>query len=73
MTGKYDHEHVNFGEDYELNDHLRKHDKKVSDDNRAVLREMGEELKAQLGKRVLTHKEFDDYIKDNLDRLADPD
>lgn len=71
MAGKYDHEHVNFDEDYELNDHLKKHDKKQSTYNRKVLREMGNELKERLGKRVLTHKEFDEYIADNLHRLED--
>lgn len=30
MAGKHDHEHVNFDEDYELNYHLKKHNKKQS-------------------------------------------
>lgn len=65
----YDHEHVNFDEDYELNDHLKKHDKRQTEKNRDTLKAMGIELKLVLNKTVLTHKEFDAYIAKNLGRL----
>ncbi|MFY7928705.1 MAG: hypothetical protein ACOVS5_07545 [Oligoflexus sp.] len=69
MSIEYDQ--VNFSQDYELNDHLKKAGKSQSETNRTVLREMGDELKASLKVSRLTHKEFDDYIADNLWRLED--
>jgi hypothetical protein len=64
-----DHKYVNFDEDYELNDHLRKHEKRQTEDNRTMLKKMGKEQKAGLGVSRLTHEQFDDYIADNLHRL----
>lgn len=64
-----DHQYVNFSQDYELNDHLRKAGKKQSIANHATLKMMGSELKAQLGKTMLTHKEFDACIATQLHRL----
>ncbi|CAD7498374.1 hypothetical protein ACXRSW_22550 [Aeromonas dhakensis] len=65
-----EYDQVNFSQDYELNDHLKKASKSQSAANRTVLVKMGDELKKLLGVSRLTHKQFDDYIAKNLSRLA---
>ncbi|CAD7287978.1 hypothetical protein [Campylobacter suis] len=66
-----DAELVNFSEDHELNNILKKHGKSQSADNRKVLVELGKEAKAALGgKRVLTQDEFGEFLKDKLGKLA---
>jgi hypothetical protein len=65
-----DHEYVNFSEEYELNYHLRKVNKKESIANRSALRTMGTELKSRLNKTYLTHAEFHAYILTQLHRLS---
>ena len=57
---------VNFSEDHELNNLLKKNDLSQSIENRKVLVELGKELKEKEGKRVLTNDEFDAYIKENI-------
>ncbi|WP_176454062.1 MULTISPECIES: hypothetical protein [Aeromonas] len=69
--GISDHKYVNFSEDYELNDHLKKAKKAQTEANREVLKEMGKELKEKLDETRLTHEQFDEYIADNLSRLED--
>lgn len=64
-----DHEYVNFSEDYEMNYHLRKVDKRQTETNRSTLRTMGTELKGILGKTRLTHGEFHPYVVKNKARL----
>ncbi|QTF09805.1 hypothetical protein [Brenneria izadpanahii] len=64
-----DHDYVNFSEDYELNYHLRKVNKRETEKNRSTLRTMGTELKNQLGKTRVTHSEFHAYILTQLSRL----
>ena len=64
-----DHELVNFSEEYELNYHLKKVNKRQTIANRAELVKMGDELKTSLDKRVLNHGEFHDYVKTQLYRL----
>lgn len=64
-----DHEYVNFSEDYELNYHLRKVNKRETEKNRQTLRVMGDELKRRLAKHFLTHSEFHQYVLTQLYRL----
>lgn len=64
-----DWDYVNFSQDYELNYHLRKVNKRETESNRATLRTMGDELKKLLNKNRLTHSEFSAYINKNLNRL----
>ena len=68
----YDHEHVNFDEDYELNQHLENNNKSQSQKNRDELQSMGKELKdINDDGKDLTHEEFDKYIELHIDRLDD--
>ena len=62
------HDYVNFDECDELKTKLRKHNKAQTKDNIQELTKMGDELKR---KKPLTHDEFDEYIKHNIDRLHD--
>lgn len=64
-----DHEYVNFSQDHEMNYILRKFEKRQTEENRAVLRTMGDELKRVLNKVRLTHGEFHPYVGQNLYRL----
>lgn len=64
-----DHDYVNFSEDYELNYHLRKVDKRETEKNRSTLKIMGDELKKKLNKTRLQHGEFHDYVKGQKTRL----
>ncbi|MFP1815305.1 hypothetical protein ACLEC2_05720 [Lonsdalea quercina] len=64
-----DHDYVNFSEDYELNYHLRKVNKRETERNRSALGDMGTELKKRLDKSRVTHSEFHAYILTQLNRL----
>lgn len=66
-----DWDYVNFSQDYELNHHLQKVDKRQTEANRSTLKVMGNELKNELNERFLTHKQFHSYISQsrNLQRL----
>ncbi len=64
-----DHDYVNFSEDYELNHHLRKVDKRQTEDNRDTLQVMGRELKANLNQTRLRHDEFHPYVSQQKHRL----
>ncbi len=64
-----DHDYVNFSEDYELNYHLRKVDKRQTETNRSILRDMGGELKRITGKARLQHGEFHSYVSTQTFRL----
>lgn len=57
---------VNFGEDHELNYHLKKNELSQSKDNRETLITLGKELKSELGKKVLSHEEVDALIEKNI-------
>lgn len=46
---------MNFSEDYELNYHLNKVDKRQTESNRNLLKVMGNELKTKTGKARLRH------------------
>ncbi|WP_299525291.1 50S ribosomal protein L21 [Winogradskyella sp.] len=60
---------VNFGEDHELNYHLKKNGLSQSIANRKALTELGAEVKEKLGKNILTHEEVDEAIIANIDRF----
>lgn len=64
-----DHDYVNFSEDYELNYHLKKVDKRQTESNRDTLKIMGRELKTQTGKARLQHGEFHTYVLRQKSRL----
>ncbi|MFD3231661.1 hypothetical protein [Rahnella aceris] len=64
-----DHDYVNFSQDHELNYHLEKVNKRQTASNRAVLQQMGSELKAKLGKTMLKHGEFHTYVSGQKSRL----
>jgi hypothetical protein len=68
--GLSDHEYVNFSQEHELNYHLQKVNKAESIANRATLVTMGEELKRKQSTYFVTHGQFHEYIKGNLNRLA---
>ena len=58
---------VNFGEDHELNYHLKKHGLSQSKENRETLITLGKAVKVELEKTVLTHEEVDAAIVKNID------
>ena len=60
---------VNFGEDHELNYHLKKNNLSQSKENRETLISLGAEVKEQLGKKILTHEEVDAAIVENITRF----
>ena len=64
-----DHAYVNFSQDHELNYVLDRVNKRQTEKNRLTLKVMGGELKAKLGKTMVTHKEFFEYVKTQLHRL----
>ena len=64
-----DNKTVNFGEDHELNYHLKKHNLSQSKDNRETLVKLGSALKEEAGERVLTHEEVDELIVKNIDQF----
>ncbi len=64
-----DHATVNFGEDHELNYHLKKNGLSQSKDNREVLVALGAEVKEKLGKNILTHEDVDAAIVENIDKF----
>ena len=65
-----DHDYVNFSEEHELNYQLKKVEKRQTENNRNVLKLMGEELKRQENKSRLKHSEFHPYVKKEKQRLA---
>ncbi|WP_145573811.1 hypothetical protein [Yersinia alsatica] len=67
--GINEYDHVNFSQDHELDYHLKKVNKRQTENNRMILKEMGEELKKKLNKSHLTHTEFHNYIETQLNRL----
>ncbi|MDQ0592089.1 large subunit ribosomal protein L21 [Chryseobacterium ginsenosidimutans] len=62
-----DNETVNFGEDHELNYHLKKNNLSQSKENRETLITLGKAVKVELEKTVLTHAELDAAIVKNID------
>ena len=58
---------VNFGEDHELNYHLKKNNLSQSKENRETLITLGKAVKVELEKTVLTHEEVDAAIVKNID------
>jgi hypothetical protein len=64
-----EHDYVNFSEEHELNYHLKKVNKRQTEDNRAELVKMGDELKSELDKDRLTHSEFHPYVQSQSHRL----
>ena len=58
---------VNFGEDHELNYHLKKNNLSQSKENRETLITLGKAVKVELEKNVLTHEEVDAAIVKNID------
>jgi large subunit ribosomal protein L21 len=62
-----DNETVNFGEDHELNYHLKKNGLSQSKENRETLVTLGKAVKVELEKTVLTHAEVDAAIVKNID------
>ncbi|CAM2790201.1 50S ribosomal protein L21 [Chryseobacterium flavum] len=60
---------VNFGEDHELNYHLKKNGLSQSKENREALIALGKEVKAELGKDVLTHEDVDAAIAKNIENF----
>lgn len=64
-----DNKLVNFAEDYELNNRLRRHGKRQTRENREALREIGDATKKQLGKARLTHDDLDKAIEKKANKL----
>ena len=60
---------VNFGEDHELNYHLKKNNLSQSKDNREALIALGKEVKEELGKNILTHEDVDAAIEKNITKF----
>ncbi|MFP3592211.1 50S ribosomal protein L21 [Chryseobacterium sp. SIMBA_038] len=60
---------VNFGEDHELNYHLKKNNLSQSKENRETLITLGKAVKVELEKTVLTHEEVDAAIVKNIDQF----
>jgi large subunit ribosomal protein L21 len=64
-----DHATVNFGEDHELNYHLKKNNLSQSKENRETLITLGKAVKVELEKNILTHEEVDAAIIKNIDQF----
>ena len=60
---------VNFGEDHELNYHLKKNNLSQSKENRETLIALGAEVKEELGKKILSHEEVDAAIEKNITKF----
>ncbi|CAH0525468.1 hypothetical protein [Vibrio hippocampi] len=60
-----DRDLVNFSEEHELNHCLRSAGKRQTQANRHALIGLGKEVKGELGKRVLTHEDVSNAIRDN--------
>ncbi|MBL1221452.1 50S ribosomal protein L21 [Chryseobacterium sp. L7] len=60
---------VNFGEDHELNYHLKKNNLSQSKENRETLITLGKAVKVELEKNILTHEEVDAAIIKNIDQF----
>ncbi|EJL73714.1 50S ribosomal protein L21 [Chryseobacterium populi] len=60
---------VNFGEDHELNYHLKKNGLSQSKENRETLITLGKAVKVELEKNILTHEEVDAAIIKNIDQF----
>ncbi|WCE29976.1 hypothetical protein [Vibrio sp. SCSIO 43137] len=64
-----DHSLVNFGQEHELNRHLRKAGKRQTQENRDALIEIGKQEKQKLGKARLQHGELEAAIAKKKNRL----
>ena len=64
-----DNKLVNFSEDYELNNRLRRNGKRQTEENRQELKKVGAKAKKKLDKTRLTHLELDQAIEKNLDKF----
>jgi large subunit ribosomal protein L21 len=64
-----DNETVNFGEDHELNYHLKKNGLSQTKENRENLVTLGKAVKVELEKNVLTHAEVDAAIVKNIENF----
>lgn len=60
---------VNFSEDYELNNRLRRNKMRQTEDNRKKLKDLGDKTKKQLDKTRLTHDNLDNAISQNTDKF----
>ncbi|ELA7830964.1 hypothetical protein ACGRPC_11620 [Vibrio diabolicus] len=60
---------VNFSEDHELNNRLKRNNKRQTEENRQKLKDIGDKAKKQLDKTRLTHEELDKAIERNKDKL----
>ncbi|MEF1169130.1 MULTISPECIES: hypothetical protein [Vibrio] len=60
---------VNFSEDHELNNRLRRNNKRQTEENRQKLKDIGDNTKKQLDKTRLTHEELDKAIEKNKGKL----
>ena len=60
---------VNFSEEYELNNRLRRNKKRQTEENRKKLKMIGDQTKRQLDKSRLTHEELDNAIERNKNKL----
>lgn len=56
---------INFSEEHELNGILSKIGKRQTVENREILKELGKKCKEKLGKRVLKHDDFEDFLNKN--------
>ncbi len=65
-TSNADRETVNFGEDHELNYHLKKNNLSQSKENRETLITLGAAEKVTLGKNILSHEDVDALIEKNI-------
>ncbi len=60
---------VNFSEDHELNNRLRRNNKRQTEENRQKLKNIGDKAKNQLDKTRLTHEELGKAIERNKEKL----
>lgn len=60
---------VNFSEDYELNRHLKKADRRQTKENRDILKGIGNQVKKELDKTRLKHEELEEGIAKYKRRL----
>lgn len=60
---------INFSEEHELNGILTKLGKRQTAENREILKELGKKCKEKVGKRVIKHDVFEEFLNKNKDLL----
>jgi len=64
-----DKKKVNLSEDYELNRHLRSKNKRQTQENRDIVKDIAQDTKKRLDKRMLNHEDLSKALEKNKNKL----